>query len=293
MPGNWEREARRGFPGRRSSEALDVLVQTFPPDLPGTFWVHIINHSKHFQMHHEMYMIAAMHRGGGRWICDGRDGGMGTEDTAVFEPGQFHRVYSLDAPPGRTARTTQDVVAIEAGTVQQALDERGVSMTRRHLRRNTFGDPRFRRAALALFARLEPGHDRLDRETALAELINVMADVALEGEAPPTGIARGAVRRAKEILRFGFRKNLSLEQIAREVGLSKYHLIRAFDREVGTTPHRFLTEVRITHARRLMMRGLPTAQVALESGFCDQSHLNRCYRKTFGVPPVRGRSDSR
>lgn len=288
MPGNWEKDAVGRFDALQVPEPKDVLIQTFPPDLPGTFWVHIVNHSKLFQMHHEMYMMATMHRGGGRWICDGREGGMTAGDVAFFEPGQFHRVFSLDAPVGKTPRTTQDVLAVERSQVQQALEERGVSLVGRHLRANTFGDPRLSAAARGLFRVLRPGHDRLERETALATLVNGMADVALERRAPPVSRQRRAVARAREILRERFRDSLSLDAVAASAGVSKYHLVRAFAAEVGTTPHDYLTEVRITHARRLLIRGMPPAHVAVEAGFYDQSHLIRCYRRTFGVAPVRG-----
>jgi AraC-like DNA-binding protein len=288
MAGNWEQEAVSDFGRARMPGARDVLIQTFPPDLPGTFWVHVVNHSKLFQMHHEMYMIALMHRGGGRWICDGREGGMTAGEVAFFEPGQFHRVFSLDGPPGRVPRTTQDVVVVDGAQIRRALEERGIPPMGRHLRANTFSDPLLRCALGGLIRSLHPGHERLQRESALAAVVNLMADRVLERGAPRISRHRRAVARAREIIRWRFQERLSLDEVAAAAGVSKYHLVRAFAREVGTTPHDYLTEVRITHTRRLLSRGVPPSHAAVEAGFFDQSHFIRAYRRTFGVPPVRG-----
>lgn len=46
-----------------------------------------------------------------------------------------------------------------------------------------------------------------------------------------------------------------------------------------------MTHIRIRHARNLLTRGIPIAQAALETGFVDQSHFTRCFRKVMGVTP--------
>jgi transcriptional regulator GlxA family with amidase domain len=52
-------------------------------------------------------------------------------------------------------------------------------------------------------------------------------------------------------------------------------------------PHRFQLAYRIGTARRLLERGIPVAEVAVETGFVDQSHLHRHFRKTLGMTPAR------
>jgi AraC-like DNA-binding protein len=67
--------------------------------------------------------------------------------------------------------------------------------------------------------------------------------------------------------------------------VNKYHLIRAFSREVGLPPHTFQTAVRITRAQRLLKQGVPSAWIAAQLGFADQSHFIRTFRRWRHVTP--------
>lgn len=80
---------------------------------------------------------------------------------------------------------------------------------------------------------------------------------------------------------------LTLAGLAKEAGVSRYQLHRNFVREVGLAPHAYILQQRIALARRLIRAGTPLADVALETGFCDQSHLNRWFSRVFGVSPHR------
>ena len=64
------------------------------------------------------------------------------------------------------------------------------------------------------------------------------------------------------------------------------HLVRAFSREYGMPPHRYLTGRRVDLARRYLLDGHPPAEVATLAGFYDQSHLNRHFRRMLGVTPA-------
>ncbi len=77
----------------------------------------------------------------------------------------------------------------------------------------------------------------------------------------------------------------SLEQLAAEAGLSRYQLVRHFARATGLTPHAYLLQQRLQHARRLMAGGTPLAEAAITSGFADQSHLTRVFSRSFGMTP--------
>lgn len=65
------------------------------------------------------------------------------------------------------------------------------------------------------------------------------------------------------------------------------HLVRAFSREFGITPHRYLTGRRVDLARGLLLQGMAPSQVALAAGFCDQAHLGRHFKAALGTTPAR------
>ena len=79
---------------------------------------------------------------------------------------------------------------------------------------------------------------------------------------------------------------LSIEEMAQNVFLSKYHFIRSFKAEVGLTPHQFQIQNRIRKAQRLIHEADTITEVALTTGFCDQSHFIKQFEKYVGLPPL-------
>ena len=104
----------------------------------------------------------------------------------------------------------------------------------------------------------------------------------VRGEAPPA-----CVRRARDRIDADPASPVTLIELAKEAGLSRYQLIRAFTRELGLTPHAYILQRRIALAQRLIRAGRDLAEVATEAGFCDQSHLTRWFVRQFGVTPRR------
>lgn len=97
----------------------------------------------------------------------------------------------------------------------------------------------------------------------------------------------GVARRLRELLDARVPDGLGLDEAARLLGTSATHLVRAFTRELGVPPHRYLTGRRVDLARRLLLDGMPPAQVAVAAGFHDQAHLGRHFRRLVGTTPAR------
>jgi AraC-like DNA-binding protein len=82
----------------------------------------------------------------------------------------------------------------------------------------------------------------------------------------------------------------TVQQAAAAAGLSREGYSRRFKRQYGVPPETHALLLRANAARRVLRQGLPLAQVAAESGFSDQSHLGRVFRRLFGVTPGAYRS---
>lgn len=96
------------------------------------------------------------------------------------------------------------------------------------------------------------------------------------------------IEKAKLIIAQRFRESLSLERLSGEVGWSKYHFLRVFKQETGTTPKEYVNTVRLEHAAH-MLRMFPEASmtdIAFESGFSSPSVFSRSFRKMFDMSPV-------
>ncbi len=102
---------------------------------------------------------------------------------------------------------------------------------------------------------------------------------------PETGDETGAVRRVCDYLADCCHENVSLGTLAAIAGFSPFHLCRVFERVVGVPPHVYQLDVRLTKAAGLLARGKRIVSVAMETGFCDQSHFHRAFKRKFGVTP--------
>ena len=93
-------------------------------------------------------------------------------------------------------------------------------------------------------------------------------------------------------------ESLSLDELAHEAGMSRYHFVRVFSRVVGMTPHAWQIDQRIERARGLLEQGMSLADAALQLGFSDQSHFQRAFKQRVAATPgeyrrVVGSSDDR
>lgn len=89
----------------------------------------------------------------------------------------------------------------------------------------------------------------------------------------------------EEILRANFVEGISLSELAVQVGWSKWHLVRAFKRAKGVSPHGYILDCRLRHAKTLIRAGAPLAMASAASGFVDQSHMTRHFIGAYGLTP--------
>lgn len=73
--------------------------------------------------------------------------------------------------------------------------------------------------------------------------------------------------------------------MSKKVNISSYHMIRKFASENGLTPHKFQMQCRVRKAQELLREGYKVIDVAHMVGFCDQSHLDRVFKKQVGISP--------
>jgi AraC family transcriptional regulator len=100
------------------------------------------------------------------------------------------------------------------------------------------------------------------------------------------------MRRVTDFIQAHLSQNLSLEALAQQAGFSPYHFARLFRQMTGESPHHFVLRQRVERAQQLLKEtNAPLAQVAIESGFANQSHLTRVFKQQRGLTPRAYRQD--
>lgn len=82
-----------------------------------------------------------------------------------------------------------------------------------------------------------------------------------------------------------FSERISLEQLCRLASLSRAALVRAFTKEKGISPYRYLENIRLNAAKRLLEQGDSPVEAALKTGFSDQSHFTNFFKAYIGLTP--------
>lgn len=148
---------------------------------------------------------------------------------------------------------------------------------------------------LDLHVALEQSASSLERQALLLDLLAQLIARFAEACPSPRAFARDrhAVKRACDYLAEHFVENITLETLAGIAGLSPFHFSRLFAEQFGMPPHAFQTQLRVLRAKALLGQGRAIPQVASQTGFADQSHLTRHFKRLVGVPPGQYQSSSK
>ncbi len=127
--------------------------------------------------------------------------------------------------------------------------------------------------------------DPLESQALYLDILSRLLDEYADMPPAPMTDEPEAVTRARVFLNANFAHAISLEELGHEAGLSPFHLSRMFTARVGLPPHEYQVSRRVRHAKKMLAEGEPAAQVAVECGFSDQSHLSRAFKRTMGMTP--------
>jgi AraC-like DNA-binding protein len=232
---------------------------------------------------HEGYAIGVIVEGAETFRYRGQTEVAPAGSLVVINPGEVHTGQAATASGWRYR------MLYPAGSILQTIasDLAGRQVDLPFFKQPVLQDPWLARELARVHAALEGSESPLELGTRLWTLLARLIERHAE---PLSGWARlrpthCAVRNAQALLEAHPERAISLHELSTRVGLSPYHLLRTFRAEVGLPPHAYQTQLRVWRARRLLQAGLSIAEAAVASGFVDQSHLHRHFRRVVGVSP--------
>jgi len=229
---------------------------------------------------HDTFVIALIEEGCERFRCRGMEGAANAGSLIVIPPGEVHTGQS-GGEWGWAYRALYPAPEKLGDLMAELRDGDARAPT---FDRLVFDDAALFRALQGLHAVLTDSDDALQRGSVWREAMTPLLRHAGVSE-PATGREDAAVRRVQELLRADTDAALTLDDLARETGLSPWHLNRVFSLSVGLPPHAWRNQWRLAQAKRLLRDGLSPADVAASLGFADQSHLHRLFKRAFGITP--------
>ncbi|MEU6069002.1 AraC family transcriptional regulator [Streptomyces sp. NPDC047082] len=264
--------------------AAQPEVSAWRPRVPGVvevFHAHFTEYA--YPMHvHEAWTLLIVDDGAVRYDLDRHEHGTPHDTVSLLPPHVPHN-GSPATPHGFRKR----VLYLDATRLGEELI--GPAVDGPDLR-----DPVLRLRVGQLHGALAHPGDELEAESRLT-LIGERLREHLSPRVRPTEDRRDpAVARAlRELLDERVPQGLSLEEAAGLLHAHPAHLVRAFSGAYGIAPHQYLMSRRVERARRLLLDGRAPGEVASATGFYDQAHLTRHFRRLVGVTPGRYRLSGR
>lgn len=235
---------------------------------------------------HEEYQIGLSLNFPGEYRYRGESHAVPVGSLSVIHPGEVHSARDPEDRPDFAEYRMMYARTELLGGVCAEMSEGGKTGLP-FFPNPTILDKDLARHFLKLHTALEGSASRLEKDSrllsVLARFIRRHSDARYSPKLP--GKERRAVKLAREYLEDNLDENVSLEKLARVANLSPFYLARVFGDEVGLPPHAYQTQVRLARAKDLILRGWPITKVAFETGFADQSHLTRHFKRLVGVPP--------
>ncbi len=230
---------------------------------------------------HEEYQFCFIQAGGGELFYRGAHHDTPRTSLFIVHPGEVHSNQTETGCSFRSMYVDSDLIS------QTIAEATGRAHTLPFFPNPLVLDREITTRYNNLHLSLEHSATTLERELLLLDLLTqLLVRHAQEPfQAPAPKKARRAVTQVRDYIIEFHSRNISLQELARLANLSPFHLSRVFASTVGMPPHAFQTQVRIARAKKLIRTGLPLSDVAALTGFADQSHFIRHFKRLMKITP--------
>ena len=231
---------------------------------------------------HEIFSIGAITSGCCNYLHEKASHRISTGTVVLMNPGDVHACNPVEDQPWSYVMLYVDAQWL-AG-IQQGFDEDAGGLFQPVAATYT-QSPALFNGLTGLYAQLiDPELEVLARHEAAIKFFSAMQQ-ELGGSVALPKPANARVERAAEYIDEHFLRTLRLQDICEAASLSEAYLIRAFEQRYHMTPHAYLINRRIQHAQAQLREGALIADIAQQTGFSDQAHFQRVFKKHLAATP--------
>lgn len=229
---------------------------------------------------HEYYVVGLVEDGQRILSCKNREYTIGKGSLLLFNPGDSHACVQAGQAP-----LEYRGLNISRGTMLTLSREVTGRETPPNFSRNVVRDEEAACRLHALHKMVMAGTEALEKEEALLFLLSMLIQNYSQPFESGVPECRREIEHACEFMAQHYAEPIRLEQLCRCTALSKSTLLRAFAKEKGVTPYRYLESLRISEAKKLLSQGVSPLDAALRTGFSDQSHFTKYFSRFIGLSP--------
>lgn len=224
---------------------------------------------------HDTWTVLIVDDGAISYDLDSRRCGATGPTVAILPPGVTHNGTPAPGAPGFSKRVLYlDNTFLPVELIGAAVDQTNIT------------DHALRQALVELHDELVLGADPMHAESSLALIAERLTQHLEKQPSRPETDRSGVATQLRELLDSAIQEPVTLADVAQQLQRSAPHLVRTFSAAYGVSPHAYLIGKRVDAARKLLLDGVPSAQVAPAVGFYDQSHLTRHFKRHTSVPPT-------
>lgn len=229
---------------------------------------------------HEYYVIGFVGSGRRYLTCKNKDYTIDAGDLLMFNPLDNHACHQVDNKPldWRCINVNENIMR---ETVKQVTG-------RDYLPKFTT-TVAYRSEAVSLLREL---HDLImeqrtdfEKEEVFFFLIEQLIAEYTEPAGESLSATSEEIQKACFYLENNFAEPITLDDLSKLSGLNKYTLLRNFTKQRGVTPYQYLETIRIGEAKKLLEKGVNPLDAAMQTGFVDQSHFTKFFKKLIGLTP--------
>ena len=253
-------------------------MRAWRPEVPGVAEVLHARMTSHvYPMHtHESWTLLIVDDGMVRYDLHRREHGALGRAVTLLPPQVPHNGRSATA-----AGFSKRVIYLDPSHVPGTLIGQAVGQP-------VLADPLLRQRIRQLHDVLGRPGEEFEAENRLAFITaRLCRHLRSQGEPAVVRLRAGVADDLRDLIDARFLEKMTLRVASEVLHAHPAHLVRAFGREFGISPHQYLTSRRVDLARRLLLGGMPPSLAAAEAGFYDQSHLTRHFKHILGTSPAR------